>query len=188
MIRATDYPGYLVNENGQVFSTMRGEMVEIKIQSFDKRYATVTVTLATGHAKKKIPVRVHRLVASAFLDNPNCYSDVNHKDGNKLNNSVLNLEWCTRAENLQHAYRTGLKHEPKTARQCVAISKKSGVMHEFRSAAMAAKKCRKKNNSNILKALNGSLSTSCGFYWVEVGVPRSSNPMIRPGVAGGETV
>lgn len=48
---------------------------------------------------------IHRLVAIAFIDNPECKAEVNHIDGDKQNNSIHNLEWTTRSENLLHRYR-----------------------------------------------------------------------------------
>lgn len=60
----------------------------------------------TGHQKT---VCVHRLVAIAFIPNPLGRDTVNHIDGDKTNNNVNNLEWCTRSENLLHAVRTGLQ-------------------------------------------------------------------------------
>ena len=54
-------------------------------------------------------VKVHRLVAEAFLDNPSDFPQVNHKDGNKQNNSANNLEWCDQSHNMKHAIKTGLK-------------------------------------------------------------------------------
>lgn len=58
--------------------------------------------------KKAKHYYVHQLVAATFINNPDNLTEINHKDGNKANNSVENLEWCTRSENLCHAYRTGL--------------------------------------------------------------------------------
>ena len=52
---------------------------------------------------------IHRLVAEAFLPNPNNFTVVNHKDGNKLNNRVDNLEWCTQSYNVKESYRLGLQ-------------------------------------------------------------------------------
>lgn len=53
--------------------------------------------------------RIHKLVAEAFIPNPNNYSYVNHIDGNKQNNYIDNLEWCTLYQNNTHAYKTGLR-------------------------------------------------------------------------------
>lgn len=53
--------------------------------------------------------RIHRLVAQAFIPNPDSKPMVNHKDGDKSNNNVSNLEWCTRQENEEHASKNGLK-------------------------------------------------------------------------------
>ena len=61
--------------------------------------------------------RVHRLVAEAFIPNSKNKPTVNHKDGNKLNNKVDNLEWLDRHEQLKHAYKLGLKEKVKARRK-----------------------------------------------------------------------
>lgn len=56
---------------------------------------------------------VHRIIAEHFIPNPNNYPIINHKDGNKQNNKISNLEWCTNLQNMQHAARNGFFHGRK---------------------------------------------------------------------------
>ena len=67
------------------------------------------IVLFMGNKRNKT-FKVHRLIAEAFLKNPNNYKTVNHINGDKLDNRPCNLEWCSQAYNLRHAYRTGLKN------------------------------------------------------------------------------
>ena len=70
------------------------------------------------HKDKKLKTHtVHRLIAKAFIENPNGYNEVNHKDENKANNNIENLEWCTRMYNVH--YGTGLAR--KQALNAIAI-------------------------------------------------------------------
>lgn len=64
---------------------------------------------------------VHRLVAQTFIPNPNNLSDVNHIDGNKQNNSIENLEWCSRSDNLKHALNIGLMESQCKIRRRVTV-------------------------------------------------------------------
>lgn len=72
--------------------------------SLRRGYPCVSLYGDSGH--KVVPV--HRLVAQAFIPNPKNMPEVNHKDGVRTNSNASNLEWCTRAENIQHALDTGL--------------------------------------------------------------------------------
>lgn len=72
--------------------------------SSKKRYKMVNLY----QGSKRVTYLVHRLVAEAFIPNPLNLPQVNHKDGNRHNNCVANLEWCTSKENISHAYITGL--------------------------------------------------------------------------------
>lgn len=103
---------------------------------------------------------VHRLVASAFLSNPNHLPEVNHIDGNKSNNVVNNLEWCSSSDNLYHAYQIGLKHKEGKAVVCVETG-------EVFDSVKAANKAMGVSHYHIADVCNhrGENKTACGYHW-----------------------
>lgn len=104
---AYGFDNYLCNENGEIYSLLRNKI--LKGRSL-KGYKRVTL-MKEG---KTIDALVHRLIAQTFLPNPENKPYINHIDGDKTNNSVSNLEWCTQKENVQHAIETGLKDDRGT--------------------------------------------------------------------------
>lgn len=98
--RATEYDGYFVNADGDVIS-LKGK--EPKLMSQWERHGYKRVSL--WEKGIKFNVSVHRLVATAFIDNPNGYDEINHKDENKANNNVNNLEWCSHLYNINYGTR-----------------------------------------------------------------------------------
>ena len=94
---------YLVSNFGRVKSLITNKI----LNQYKDRYGYLRVILSLN-GKQKIYL-VHRLVAKAFIPNPENKLEVNHKDGNKENNHVDNLEWVTSKENVKHAYKMGLR-------------------------------------------------------------------------------
>lgn len=96
------FPNYLIFENGYIYTG--NPLRKRKVAKSDRGY----YCLALYKNGKYYNRAVHRLVAETYIANPNNYPYVNHKDGNKTNNAVSNLEWVTQQMNIQHAHRTGL--------------------------------------------------------------------------------
>jgi len=98
---------YLVTDDGRVFS-----MNYRKRQGIAELHQSVGNNVRCGgYFRVNVdgcPTYVHRIVAECFVPRPPGATEVNHKDGNKLNNRASNLEWVTHLENVRHAYRTGL--------------------------------------------------------------------------------
>lgn len=92
---------YLIGSNG----TINNRTKDLNTYIINSGY--VAIKLCVGKVRKH--KLIHRMVAEMFVPNPENKSEVNHIDGNKLNNNASNLEWVTSSENKRHAYGTGLR-------------------------------------------------------------------------------
>ena len=143
--------------------------------SCSKGYPSV-ILCNNGYRKS---IRVHRLVAMAFIKNPFNFPCINHKDGNKENNNFNNLEWCTQKQNIQHAWdnklitftetmkksvtKTILKEVEKQKRKVKCI-KDGVVIAMYESAGDAARKI-KGSQPHISDCCNGKRITHKGYKW-----------------------
>ena len=98
---------YEVSNTGKVRNRKNG----YELAKFQNRFGYITVCL--NRDGKAIQQKVHRLVAEAFIPNPKNKPQVNHKNGNKADNTVENLEWVDQSENMLHASRNGLRNTHK---------------------------------------------------------------------------
>ena len=97
-----EFPNYEVSDTGLVRNKAN------KILKFFKQNSGYLVATLSNEELKSAKRTIHRLVAKAFIENPEGLPEVNHKDGNKLNNEASNLEWCSKRQNIRHAINTGL--------------------------------------------------------------------------------
>lgn len=97
-----EYKGFYVDDDFNIYS-LRGN----KIKPFVGSDGYMQVEQHRPNNGGLYHIRVHRLFAELFVPNPNGYKYVNHKDSNKLNNSIANLEWCTNSMNVKHGWDSG---------------------------------------------------------------------------------
>lgn len=100
---------YKVDEKGNVYSSITTKTRrKCVLKPYIKNGYLAVNLFKDGKCKHHY---IHRLVALTFIENPDNLKEVNHKNCNKHDNSVDNLEWCTRKQNLEHSYSHGLKRE-----------------------------------------------------------------------------
>lgn len=141
---------YQVSNLGRVKSLERYFENHSKLQKLEGKIKAIRIDTGGYYTtdlycnNKQRTWKVHRLVAMAFIPNPEKKPTVNHKDGNKLNNNVDNLEWCTQHEQNEHFYRLGLKSKENIDKAIKAMNKanakkvkclETGVVYESASDA-----------------------------------------------------
>lgn len=166
---------YLVSNFGRVKATffrktLNRTDVTIKKQGYNKR-GYPTIGLNNGDDRTMIKT-VHRLVAKAFIPNPENKATVNHKNAIKTDNSLENLEWATYSENLIHAIDLGIKHPPipnmgskhYMSKRIFQLNKNEDIVKEWDCISGAAKELNI-FASTISRCCLGKQKEYKGFIW-----------------------
>ena len=147
---------YMVSNRGRVKSMNYNHSGKERImkQKIQGGYYSVNLS-KNGIIKTYL---VHRLVAEAFLDNPNNYKEVNHKDECKANNVVTNLEWCDRGYNNNYGTRT-----EKCSKKVYQYTLDGKFVKEWKSTAECGRNGF--NQSHVAACCRGELKTHKGYIW-----------------------
>ena len=125
---------YLISKNGDVINSKTNQ----KLNYEKMRNGYLRVTIYHNGRKRFL---LHRLVAHCYLKNPQNKPQINHIDGNKLNNNVANLEYVTQTENINHAFKIGLRHGKKGSehsRSKIILDLETGIFYYGRREAAIA--------------------------------------------------
>ena len=147
---------YKISPDGQVLNVQTGNLLKGNVNS----HGYMVFSLTKGGQKKDC--KLHRLLALTFIPNPNNYDCINHKDGNKLNNSLDNLEWCTKGYNNFHA-RTVLNTDTNEKPVC-----QTTINGEFVALWSSIGKAAKTMNVSppcIVDCCEGRAKSAAGFVW-----------------------
>lgn len=148
-----EYRGYYVTKCGKVFNK-HGRELKPSLNKGGYKF------LSLSYQGKTKTTMLHRMLAECFIPNPHNYPQINHKDGNKVNNELSNLEWCTPSYNVQHAWDTGLATTPEKPVVCLDTGK------VYKSARYAADTLNYKSPSAITACCLGKRKTAYkGWKW-----------------------
>lgn len=166
MKKVSDFEGYFVTPNGKIFSNKYGSLRELSQIPDKKGYLTVHL-YKDGKMYTKF---VHQLVAKAFIENPNNYTCVNHKDETFNNNDVSNLEWCSHKYNSNYGSNISRMRKSKTFRTIYQYSLDGKFIKEWFNA-YEIQKVLGIHNTNIYRVCSGKKKTSHGYRWSFIKVP-----------------
>ncbi len=150
-----EFDNYAISNYGNIKNVKNKKI----LTPYKNKNGYLSYTFCQNGIKKTF--RLHRLVGLYFIPNPNSLPYINHKDGNKINNHVENLEWCTAKENDNHARKTGLKQQEKPVK-AIELSTKEELCFKSVSEASAFLGISK---GTISKVLNKKRNQTHNYYF-----------------------
>lgn len=146
-----DFPDYLINEFGNVISIKNGKRKELKSQMGNAGYLYIGLS-KNNKAHNRF---IHRLVAQTFIENASNKDQVNHIDGNKLNNHISNLEWISAKDNIKHAFINGLIKRSEKQNQNLGLRSRKKVIDVISNKQYDSLKIACEiNNINYISEIN----------------------------------
>lgn len=156
---------YCVSNYGRVKNILTNHILKCSLDS----HGYYALNLYDKNNNKRNFITLHRLLAETFIPNPENKPQVNHKDGNKSNSYLDNLEWSTASENTQHAYDNNLIHLKKGANSPNAIPiiqySLNGEFIKYWGGATCVMNELGINKSNIIQCCKGNVRQAGGYKW-----------------------
>lgn len=159
-----------IRRNGKGFYVQEEKLKTLQLWKEEGYYSIVLYKNDGGRT-----YHIHRLVAQAFIPNPENLPQVNHKDGNKSNNSVENLEWVTCSENVKHAYKKHLINhwaigkfgkEHNFSKAVIQLDLQGNFINEYDSITQACEAMGvNAKNPSISYVCKGKQKTAYGYRW-----------------------
>lgn len=158
-VKIEGFDNYEVSNLGKVRNIKSGRILKPSLN----KNGYLRLWLCKNNKRKHL--YLHRIIATAFIDNPDEKPCVNHIDENKLNNDLSNLEWCTVRENLIHGTRTKRAAE-KCFKKVIQLDLNDNVLNEFESMVQAEQETGV-SRRNISSCCNGKRKSAGGYKWMK---------------------
>ncbi|MBO6015344.1 MAG: HNH endonuclease [Lachnospiraceae bacterium] len=160
---------YEINEKGEI----RNVKSKKPVHGYLEKNGYIRVKFENKCLGSTVRTSVHRLVAEAFIPNPDNLPEVNHKDSNRANNCLSNLEWVTHSGNMKHAYHKGINQWPLREHSEITRKAVSNGIHAFKSisdagewlAAQGLVKNKVSGIAGVSSVCNGKRHTIGGYPW-----------------------
>ena len=169
MVKRNEYKASLIpilftaNEQGEIFNKKTGKKIKLST-------CNGYLTLRIKYNENRYHFSAHQVIGSLFIANPNDYTIINHKNGNKIDNRVSNLEWCNYTKNNRHAHQTGLNNSG------IALTREK--VHQIWGLRLSNPFMKAREIAKIVGSTSGNVTSVLNkMTWKDVGAAYPDYPL-----------